>query len=418
MYDKISFIVVFIIIILNIIHIMRYSVLHKPIPFITMSFISMLFILSSVIILQSNLLLLWLLIGILSWITASCSNIKGYISNPEFIIQTVVILPGGLTSCIVQIINHKPLNKFPFLIFTIFVIFFSTGIFFVIFNIIKAKNKKNSAQTEIWAVPWKYEKQSPEPGTIQKLKYQTKAYATDSRKIIKEAIIYLPYKYNKNIKYNILYLLHGTGENQSYWLLNNNKNKAMIDNLIYYKDIKPLIIITPCWYVEQDYYENPDRLTFIFKEELRNDLIPAVEKIFSTYTEDTCSTALTASRNHRAFAGLSRGSAITYRTALNCCLDYFSWFGAFSGCMTSQDYFKTYLYSPTVKDFSINYLYNTSGSFDFLLLEHIKNLRLLLKNEKRLTLGENCSMDIFPWKYHSMGSWHIALYNCLQKFFK
>ena len=49
-------------------------------------------------------------------------------------------------------------------------------------------------------------------GKVTKIKYSSKDYATNSKNIIKEAYVYTPYGYdenNKNIKYNIIYLMHG-----------------------------------------------------------------------------------------------------------------------------------------------------------------------------------------------------------------
>jgi S-formylglutathione hydrolase FrmB len=124
---------------------------------------------------------------------------------------------------------------------------------------------------------------------------------------------------------------------------------------------------------------------------------------------------LTGSREHRAIAGLSRGSVIVFRSGLCDSLDYFSRFGAFSGCLVGEDELKNAL--DAFKDYSIDYLYNTSGSFDFLLEEHVLSIRKLLENESRLVWGKNCLFEVFPMNYHSTASWHLALYNCLQKLF-
>lgn len=286
-------------------------------------------------------------------------------------------------------------------------------------EVMTANAKTGAAQREIMGVPDKYTAICSEGGRVEELVYTTKAYATDQREVQKTALVYLPYDYDSQKQYDILYLLHGTGDDYNYWFRTNPVNKNIVDNLIYYGDISPLIIVTPTWYTQNDCADSPDELTYAFLYEFRNDLIAAVESRYSTFSAGrTDSQALTDSRDHRAFAGLSRGAATTFRAAFNHCLDYVSWFGAFSGCMTDASQFEKGALSEENRKYKINYLYNTSGGFDFLLGEHLESYKWLLANDVRLTENLNCSFDVFPMCRHSAESWTIALYNCLQIFFK
>ncbi len=192
----------------------------------------------------------------------------------------------------------------------------------------------------------------------------------------------------------------------------------MVDNLIYYGVISPIIIVTPTFYVEDDCKDSSlDPLTYSFKYELRNDIMPAVESRYSTYAETADDAGFKASREHRAFAGLSRGAVTTFHSVFCGCLDYFSKFGTFSASRTTEEEFRETIQSDEFKDLSIDYLYVSSGSFDFSLSRQIWDMRTLLKIESRLTAGVNYNFDVFPMRYHSQGSWHLALYNCLQKLF-
>ena len=65
----------------------------------------------------------------------------------------------------------------------------------------------------------------------------------------------------------------------------------------------------------------------------------------------------------------------------------------------------------------IHYLYVSSGNFDFALPGQIQDYKNLMRIEPRLSEGVNTSFDIYPMRYHSIGSWHLALYNFLQKNF-
>lgn len=283
----------------------------------------------------------------------------------------------------------------------------------------RARMKDTPAHSNIWAVPSVYDSTSPQvqEGTVEEIQYETKAYATDERLVTKKANVYLPYNYDPSKQYNILYLMHGTGDDENYWLKTYSYNKVMIDNMIAFGDIEPFIIVTPTFYVEDDCEDDLDQLTYSFQKELRNDLMPAVECKYSTYAYDCTESGFRASRDHRAFAGLSRGAVTTYHSVFCNSLDYFSWFGTFSGSRTEMDYFKEHLQSDSFKDLPIHYLYVSSGAFDFALSGQLRDYKGLLKVEERLKRGENTEFDVYPMRYHSIGSWHLALYNFLPKIF-
>lgn len=279
-------------------------------------------------------------------------------------------------------------------------------------------DNRNTVQKEIYTVPKKYDtNECSQQGSLEKITYQTKAYATDERNVSKSAYVYLPYNYDENENYNILYLMHGTGDDEAYWLNTYSYNKVMLDWLIYEDVIDPLIVVTPTFYVEDDCSADLDQLTYSFAKELRNDLMPVIEKNYSTYAESIDSEGFTNSRDHRAFAGLSRGSVTMFHAALCQSLDYFSYFGGFSGSRTSIDYYRETAMSSSFASYSINYLYITSGSFDFALRNQLIEYKALLETDSRLISGVNTSLDVFPMRYHSIGNWHLALYNFLQVLF-
>lgn len=276
----------------------------------------------------------------------------------------------------------------------------------------------SDARHEVWDVPSAMDAVSSKPGSLQRVAYQTKAYATDRRSVTKAAYVYLPYGYTSHHKYDILYLLHGTGQTEADWLKNNQANKNMLDQLIARRVVTPMIVVTPSFYVGDDCRGNLDALTYSFNSELRNDLMPFVESRYSTYAASATSTGFTASRDHRAFAGLSRGAVTAYHSAMCQSLDYFSWFGTFSGSRTSAADFQKTIRSARLRNYPIRYLYVSTGIFDFAGPGQVQDYRALLNAEPRLKPGINTRFDVFPMRYHSMGSWHLALYDFLQNIFK
>ena len=297
------------------------------------------------------------------------------------------------------------------------------ALFFAVFGgvwagCVRSAAVRGEVRREIWTVPDKFDDvPCPQEGRLERLDYVTRAYATDRREVAKAAWVYLPYGYDEAQSYDILYLMHGTGDDEQYWLKEYSYNKLMLDNLIYYGEIKPLIVVTPTFYVEDDCAEELDKLTFTFMHELRDDLMPAVEGRYSTYAEECTEAGFAASRDHRAFAGLSRGAVTAMHSAFVGSLDYFSWFGTFSGSRTDADYFVQGVQSEKFANLPINYWYVSSGAFDFALSNQLRDYRSILSAEPRLQAGVNTSVDVFPMRYHSMGNWHLALYNFVQKIF-
>lgn len=382
---------------------------------LTFVLVNALFAALAVFIFNCGVSALWILEGVGSIILYSCSNYPGFVANPVYMAWIVISFLCAIGGIAVEIRERAVPLRWAWKSLSIFLavalcITILCGVPFL-----RTRGKTGNAEKEIWAVPAKYDSIAcPEAGTVEVLEYETRAYATDNRPATKRAYVYLPHGYSTENQYDILYLMHGTGDGEEYWLVTQSANKTMLDNMIYYGDIRPVIVVTPTWYTEEDCADNLDALTYAFAEELREDLVVAVESTYSTYAEDVSEERLIQSRDHRAFAGLSRGSTTTWHSAINKNLDLFSCFGCFSGCQTTKEEFAQGLQSDGYAELSIRYLYNTSGSFDFLLEEHVVSYNGLVEGEHRLTEGVNCSFDIFPMRYHSAASWHIALYNFLQ----
>ena len=335
-----------------------------------------------------------------------------------FVVQGMIGAVWAVTGTAWMLVKKvKPLH-FPWIpLILILIILAGTGTVWKS-NTDRDRAWEGHAKRMLWAVPAKFDTgEISEAGTLEELVYETKAYATDGRSVTKRALVYLPYGYDPDKNYNILYLMHGTGDDENYWLQTHAYNKTMLDNMIALGEIDPLIVVTPTFYVEDDCMDGLDALTFSFREELRNDLMPAAESRYSTWAETIDDKGFAASRDHRAFAGLSRGAVTTANSVLCGSLDYFSWYGLFSSFRTSQEHILETIQSEEEKDLTINYVYATTGNFDFATPYMAPGYRMLCENVPRLKEGVNTSFDIFPMRYHSIGHWHLSLYNVLQKIF-
>ena len=286
-------------------------------------------------------------------------------------------------------------------------------------NTDRDKQWSGHAKHTTWAVPLKFDTgEIAEAGTLEELVYETHAYATDGRTVTKRALVYLPYGYDETRSYNILYLMHGTGDDENYWLKTHGYNKIMLDRMIAFGEIDPLIVVTPTFYVEDDCKDTGlDALTFSFAEELRKDLMPAAEAKYSTFAASLDEEGFAASREHRAFAGLSRGAVTTGNAALCGNLDRIAYFGMFSSFRTTEEHLKETIRSEEWKELPIQYLYASTGNFDFATPYMLPGYRMLTDLDERLSYGVNTVLDVFPMRYHSIGHWHLALYNFLQTIF-
>ena len=274
---------------------------------------------------------------------------------------------------------------------------------------------------ETLGVPDKYEAACSRPGTIETFTYRVKGIRNGDE-IEKTALVYLPSSYSPENQYNILYLVHGSGDNETSWFTKGH-DKDVIDNLIFYGDIEPLIIVTPTLYYPDGFCsepnEKPDSGYEQFAEELRHYLLPAVEAKYAGYAGgDVSEQNLIETRTHRAMAGLSMGSMTTINAGMMRSLDLFSWFGTFSGAHTEASDISAALHSSEFEPYPIDYLLATNGKFDFLYKEHTETFKELERTEPKLTDGVNYSFIEIRNGSHDWPSWELALYDLLQILFR
>ena len=179
-------------------------------------------------------------------------------------------------------------------------------------------------------VPTAYMGNSPADSRVERVTYTAKT--AQGLEYVKSALVYLPAGYDDNpdARYDILYLMHGGGENETTFLGGEGLEKPlkhMLDNMISAGKIPPVIVCCPNYRV---LYCDETKSTQNFPHELRNHLMPLVESRYRTHAVTADDAGFRASREHRAFSGFSMGAAATWRV-FETCMDYIANFAPISG---------------------------------------------------------------------------------------
>jgi enterochelin esterase-like enzyme len=145
-----------------------------------------------------------------------------------------------------------------------------------------------------------------------------RCYYSDVTNTWRDFYMYTPPGYDENTsdKYPVLYICHGGGEDERGWAFQ-GKTDQIIDNLIADKKAVPMIVVMPDGNFPLNGF-NEEALK-VFEKELKQSIIPFVEKNYRVKTEG----------KYRALAGLSMGGIQTlYAGVKN--TEMFSYLGVFS----------------------------------------------------------------------------------------
>jgi enterochelin esterase-like enzyme len=227
----------------------------------------------------------------------------------------------------------------------------------------------------------------------------------------RQVYIYTPPGYDSNItiKYPVLYLLHGGGEDETGWA-KQGKTDLIVDNLIADKKAVPMLVVM----VDGNFYGNGGGIAGFgepalksFENELMQNVIPFVEKNFRIKTDAA----------NRALAGLSMGGLQTLYAGLRN-TDMFSYLGVFSsGWWANQ---------PALAEPQYAFMKEHSSSIN----SNLKSFWIAMGGQEdiaykncKIMLGRFDEMDV-KYKYseypggHTWPVWRNNLYNFAQVLFR
>jgi len=161
-------------------------------------------------------------------------------------------------------------------------------------------------------------------GKLEMIEYESKTVGT-TRKMQ----VYTPPGYSQDKKYPVLYLLHGIGGDETEWQRFAHPD-ILLDNLIADGKAVPMIIVMPNGRAQKDDRAGPNAMATApafatFERDLLDDVIPAIQSRYSTYTN----------RENRALAGLSMGGGQSLNFGLTH-LDTFAWVAGFSSAPNTK----------------------------------------------------------------------------------
>lgn len=177
-----------------------------------------------------------------------------------------------------------------------------------------------------------YSAQDVPHGQVREVWYHSTVTGT-----FRHALVYTPpgYDTQTRVRYPVLYLQHGGGEDETGWTRQGHAN-FILDNLIAGGSSKPMIVVMANGYARRAGVPPPDltgkpfgspemmramqEMAQAFEDDMTQALIPFIDANFRTI----------ADRDHRAMAGLSMGGMQTFQVTFDR-LDLFSYIGGFSG---------------------------------------------------------------------------------------
>ena len=309
----------------------------------------------------------------------------------------------------------------------------------------------NRTKLEAIAVP------CAQQGNLDLIHYSSRAYALEAIfggapiPMEKSMWVYTPYGYDNRKKYNVLFLMHGGTENEGYWFGQGryhaddtekytdfgNITAALVDHLIYEKEIEPLIIVAPSFEEEvEPYTKLGNRMDTYFAStryfwlELRNEIMPYIQQHYATYAESDSEDSYRAAREHFAYAGASQGSITGLYSVMCHCLDCFAYIGSFSAgairyafdgknLSVVLDEEKLTELCTSAKQNPPIFWYNGCGDEDMMYASHKETYdRVLEALPEAFQNDQNCCFITHKGGHHDYRTWSEDLYNIFHLFFR
>ena len=229
------------------------------------------------------------------------------------------------------------------------------------------------------------------------------AYFSKSLGRLCELEVYTPPDYDQKpkTKYPVLFLQHGSGDNQATWTVH-GKAHWILDNLIAQDKVRPMVVVMMDGHAAPP-GEGPAARrnnTDLFGRDLFEDVMPFVEANYRVKKD----------AENRAICGLSMGGGQALTIGLNH-PDVFAWVAGFSAGVPSAESIPGATADPEGLNKKLKLLWIACGRDDFLLQRNEEFIAMLkgknIRHEWRLTAGD-----------HSWPVWRIYLGDLAPRLFR
>ena len=218
--------------------------------------------------------------------------------------------------------------------------------------------------------------------------------------------VYAPagYAQETSKRYPVLYLLHGSGDNDSHWTQLGRAN-VIADNLVADGRAVPMLIVMPDGHVADRSREREaggrNRGRNLFEKDLLESVLPLVEANYRVL----------ADAEHRGIVGLSMGGGQSLSVGLGH-FDQFAWVGAFSAGVSNDEGVLAKLRGdPAAANQKLKRLWIAIGKDDFLLARNRDFVKALDELKIRHTYQETAGS-------HAWGVWRGYLAEFLPLLFR
>ncbi len=263
-------------------------------------------------------------------------------------------------------------------------------------------------------------------GRVERVDYVT----TDGHAFAKYALVYLPYGYDEaDQAYDALYIIHGGGGSQESFFT--KEFLALLDHMIATGELAPLIVVSPTYYKPGETDKTPGSsgdAVAIFARELKEDVIPAVERRFRTHAAAVDAAGIRASRDHRAIGGFSMGSVTTWYAFLDA-LNAFRWFmplsgdcwlyGRLGGSSHAEETARALADAPARQGFAPEdfRIHAITGTKDIACPNETAQIDAMRRYPEVFRFGDNIDYDLLEDGVHAYDDIFRYIYNALPLFF-
>ena len=217
--------------------------------------------------------------------------------------------------------------------------------------------------------PMFFQEQRVGHGVVHIHKYESRSLG-----VTRSLYVYTPpgYETSQNVRFPVLYLLHGMGDNEDAWTVVGRAN-IIVDNLLAASKARPLVIVMPYGHTPS---APPDSQSLDnyreFEKDLIEDVIPYIQERYRVSSD----------RKDRAIAGLSMGGGQALTVGLGN-LELFGWVGAFSSAVPKGRKLDNLLDKLNVTNARLELLWVGCGRKDFLFDANEKFLEVLKAKKVR-----------------------------------